>query len=802
MWVLAFRKRLVSSDGKEIYVAWVNMNKSDFDKGVTVKEYAEASEISVAHFNKDTEKFEEAATLTDNAYADVKPSILCTKGRAVVAWIANMDNSILDLSGENQIHYAIYEDGSWKQKDEVYIVEEKPITCVKAGVIDGKVNILYALDEDGQQETLEDSYLFAGELQELPQRVLLDLDGIRNLKNGKVSGEDAFFMCSSKGIVYTKDLKTCSYLDVPYQKIQDYTLINGKDVDLLVCSVSEKNKNDLAGYILKDHVISNEIPLTNQTAYIENPSGCYHDGKFDVAFIKSDAKLLENDMAISSDLCMLSFGEYIDLKIETAGIDESQIIPGGKTDISIIVKNQGTREAKGYRLVVKQGESVIGDYTESDVLAAGDDKECSFNINIPKDANEEMELTCEIDLVSDENNENNFKKIKVGHPDLDVEVFEGQSDAYIYIYNNSYVDTDVVMSIYKTDQMGELLRKINVGGIKGTERKKIILTEEDLSQIAHAGDSLYVLLQSSKQERYLSNNYQFIYMKNKLVSAICLNEKHIELSKIGQEKQISVEVMPENATEKKLLFSSSDLSVAKVTQDGMVKAMGEGTSHIAISTTDGSEISEECLVTVRIVPDSENSENGTSNPTNRPNGIKNPKPIRDLGKKKPSTGTVLRDKKNKVSYKVIAKGKAVTFYKANNKRVAKVVVPAAVTLDGVKYRVTSISDKAFDGCKKLKSITIGRNVTKIGNKAFFKCISLKKVIIPAKVARIGKKAFYGCKKLKSVTLKSKKLKNKSVGMQAFKGIHEKAVFKIPKKNKKAYQKWLKKKGIAKTVKIK
>ena len=62
--------------------------------------------------------------------------------------------------------------------------------------------------------------------------------------------------------------------------------------------------------------------------------------------------------------------------------------------------------------------------------------------------------------------------------------------------------------------------------------------------------------------------------------------------------------------------------------------------------------------------------------------------------------------------------------------------------------------------------------------------------------------FCGCKNLKTITIKSKKLKSKTVGGQAFKNIHKKAVIKVPKKQKKTYAVWLRKKGIEKTVKIK
>ncbi len=94
-------------------------------------------------------------------------------------------------------------------------------------------------------------------------------------------------------------------------------------------------------------------------------------------------------------------------------------------------------------------------------------------------------------------------------------------------------------------------------------------------------------------------------------------------------------------------------------------------------------------------------------------------------------------------------------------------VKDAVTIQGVKFRVTAIGAKACQKCKKLKKVTIGKNVTTIGSKAF-----------------------YQCKKLKNITIKSKKLKK--VSKTAFLKIHKKAVVKVPKGKKKAYRKKIKK----------
>ena len=88
-----------------------------------------------------------------------------------------------------------------------------------------------------------------------------------------------------------------------------------------------------------------------------------------------------------------------------------------------------------------------------------------------------------------------------------------------------------------------------------------------------------------------------------------------------------------------------------------------------------------------------------------------------------------------------------------------------------------------------------KGITEIKAGAFKNCKALKKITIPSTVKKIGKEAFYGCKKLKNVTIKTTKLTKKTVGKNAFKGVHSKDKVKVPKKKLKAYKKILKARGI-------
>ena len=263
---------------------------------------------------------------------------------------------------------------------------------------------------------------------------------------------------------------------------------------------------------------------------------------------------------------------------------------------------------------------------------------------------------------------------------------------------------------------------------------------------------------AAPQVRGLTNKADGITLSTSIVA----DQDGLSLT-AGEKTSVSAQVYPESTTHRGYGCLSSNDSVATVTQDGQVTAVGAGNCSITITSYDG-QSSTTVPVTVKAAPQvapGQTGQKGQNTPAATTSGT-------------PKTTTIgTKFSVNGYTYKVTGKD-TVTLTMGKNAK--KATVPATVAKDGATYKVTAISKNAFSGIKKLKSVVIGTNVEKIGKKAFYNCTSLKKI-----------------------TVKSTKIIKVESG--AFKKIADSAVIRVPKKCLAKFKK-LVKKAVSATTKIK
>lgn len=193
----------------------------------------------------------------------------------------------------------------------------------------------------------------------------------------------------------------------------------------------------------------------------------------------------------------------------------------------------------------------------------------------------------------------------------------------------------------------------------------------------------------------------------------------------GNSEALTITFTPENTTEKDVIWSSSDETVAEVDNNGVVTGKKEGSVTITAKSLYDPEITASCIVTILppniIFADSWAKSICVENWDTNGDGELNEKEaaaVTDLGSAFRNWG--IR------------------------------------SFDELKYftGLTFIRDRAFYSKRDLTSITIPENVQSIGEEAFAYCESLSSIKIGKSVASIGKNVFTGCDSLKTISIES------------------------------------------------
>lgn len=503
----------IATDGTHTFITWADAGKTNFTKDTTISEMAESCNISVARFDSASKKFVDITSLTNNNYADLRPSIVVKDDMACVTWLANENSDCLKLSGKNEICYALNKNGEWGTAQS-YLVTQKPVKDVKVGELDTEVTIAYTIDEDADFTTTEDISLCMGNLANEDATAINDRKNISSLQFAKLGGKNILTFSDNMGLCYMEDSEKCHrLLDEEVQTGANYQFVSGNNSDMIICSEPTEQGSNIKGYVVTDGVAGLSIPLTNQQKYIKNPNGFYDKGKYYLAFTREQVDIAENSLNVSADICAMQFGEYTDLAVTAVDVDEDTATPGKEGTVSVNISNLGTESISECNIQIKNGEEIIGT-TNVQELKPGAETAEVVSIQLPEDYAEGTKLTCEVTAEGEKYLKNNSLKFEAGKTNLKLDVFTPETVTYVntYVTNTSGFDTTGVLNVYDTDEKGEILRKIELGEIKAGERKRIKLTSTDLEDITALGESLCFKVAADKEESYYSDNVSFVFV--------------------------------------------------------------------------------------------------------------------------------------------------------------------------------------------------------------------------------------------------------------------------------------------------
>ena len=204
------------------------------------------------------------------------------------------------------------------------------------------------------------------------------------------------------------------------------------------------------------------------------------------------------------------------------------------------------------------------------------------------------------------------------------------------------------------------------------------------------------------------------------VTSITLDKSSLTMA-VGETSVLTATIMPDNATDKTISWSSSDPSVVKV-DNGKLTALKVGTSVVSVIAAN---FSASCSVMV-------NKPNHILYYTSSDGNVAKPFDETAFGAK------ILSNEYSGGMGRIIFDGPVTSigrnaFYQ--NKTLKTIDLPETVS---------TIGDNAFNNCVQLNAISIPKSVASIGVAAFKQCHSLSEVDLPGNITVIEKETFYEC----------------------------------------------------------
>lgn len=250
------------------------------------------------------------------------------------------------------------------------------------------------------------------------------------------------------------------------------------------------------------------------------------------------------------------------------------------------------------------------------------------------------------------------------------------------------------------------------------------------------------------------------------VSSITVAPTELTLNGLNQTANLTVTVLPANATDKSYRFISTQPTIATVSGDGTVTSVGYGSCRIIAATNDGTNKTATCQVTVKEAE------------PEFPEGV------------------FYADTPNNVQMCFLATDgdakecevygnwdESVWIYTPAIDHTTDVEVTIPSTVKGLK--VVGIGEYAFFQCYNVPKITIPDGIRYIGYDSFEACDKLTEIRIPASVTEIGMIAFAACAELHHVYMYMPT--PPEAGNQAFDYLPEDAILHVQKGTKSLWQ---------------
>ena len=506
-------------DGENVYVTWINAKRTftpeeaeaeDFMTKLAAETEVQAAKIAL---NGNTGTVTKYPAITDNAIADLHPSITVKNHVPYIAWNSNSANDILKGTGTNTVYLASLNGNAFTTKK--LSEENKPVQSVAIGNLDNDVVTAYTLNS-GTEENPQVQLTTVN----AKGRTTIAANG-QNLSPSfaKIDGSSILLWYaqdaegSSLNYIDAIDGAVESYIEDDAVISADYTVVDGGDSQLLICSSEKENAEEtgrnLYAYVIRDGEVYEPVTLTDLEGYAAVPSGIWNGTAYEYLFTRTDVDITENTVTENTDLCITSVVPQSKLVIGDIDYTQEKLMPDEDTSITIPVKNNGLTNCGEGKVQIIYNGNVIGQADLEAGITSGETQNVTVDLTVPGDA--AAKETLKVEAISDKNTTaDSTKKIQSAGSELALSVKQEDDDITVVIDNNSAFDTTAALTLKAGDASGKVLKTINLGNVESYDMVEKTFTKEELKKLG--SDTVYMEVSGDAEESIKSDNTAFVYV--------------------------------------------------------------------------------------------------------------------------------------------------------------------------------------------------------------------------------------------------------------------------------------------------
>ena len=506
-------------DGENVYVTWINAKRTftpeeaeaeDFMTKLAAETEVQAAKIAL---NGNTGTVTKYPAITDNAIADLHPSITVKNHVPYIAWNSNSANDILKGTGTNTVYLASLNGNAFTTKK--LSEENKPVQSVAIGNLDNDVVTAYTLNS-GTEENPQVQLTAVN----AKGRTTIAANG-QNLSPSfaKIDGSSVLLWYaqdaegSSLNYIDTIDGEVESYIEDDAVISADYTVVDGGDSQLLICSSEKENAEEtgrnLYAYVIRDGEVYEPVTLTDLEGYAAVPSGIWNGTAYEYLFTRTDVNITENTVTENTDLCITSVVPQSRLVIGDIDYTQEEVMPDADASITVPVKNNGLTNCGEGKVQIVYNGNVIGQADLEAGITSGETQNVTVDLTVPEDA--AAKETLKVEAISDKNTTaDSTKNIQSAGSELALSVKQEDDDITVAIDNNSAFDTTAALTLKAGDASGKVLKTINLGNVESYGMVEKTFTKEELKKLG--SDTVYMEVSGDAEESIKSDNTAFVYV--------------------------------------------------------------------------------------------------------------------------------------------------------------------------------------------------------------------------------------------------------------------------------------------------